>query len=186
MNNPRDKSRSRGFVWGLLGALIVVLGILLFWQRETPQPEQPDWDKITLPGFSQVLQGTPSHPVRLLFPGPERELAIEERAIYAVENAVDGMRQILILLLSGPRSDGLFPLLPEGVVLWEFYFHQGIAFVDLAVPLEGVPAMGCFEEALALESIRRTLRENFPEIDRVRVLLNGQERATLAGHIALE
>jgi len=186
MNNPRHNRRSPGVAWGLLGTLIIVVGILLLSRRESSQPEKADWETITLPGFSRVLSGTPNHPVRLFFPGPERELATEEREIRTVEDAVDGMRQILILLLSGPRSEGLFPLMPEKVALRELYFHGGIVYVDLAVSLYGSAASGCLEEALALESIRRSLMENFPEVEGVRVLLDGQEAETLAGHIALE
>ncbi|NOY53437.1 MAG: GerMN domain-containing protein [Deltaproteobacteria bacterium] len=184
MNRTQRKVRSFLFVI-LAAVLILFAGNLLLRRTETPQHQGPDWAQVTLPGFSRILAGTLNQPVRLWFPGPNRELAPEDRTIHASDDSVDGMRQVLILLLAGPWTKGLFPLLPGEVALRELYDHQGIVLVDLAVPPAGGPAMGCFEEALALQSIQRTLKENFPEVQHIRFLLDGQERKTLAGHIAL-
>jgi len=185
----RNKSGRRGrlFLFLLLfAAAIVVGGILLPRHRERPHRLEPDWARITLPGFSRLLKGRRNQPVRLWFPGPDRSLVEEDRMIHAAENPLDGMRQMLILLLSGPRTKGLFPLFPSETALRELYRYRGVVFVDLAVPVDGASGMGCFEEALALESIRRTLKAVAPPVQGVRILINGREEETLAGHIALE
>jgi hypothetical protein len=43
--------------------------------------------------------------------------------------------------------------------------------------------MGCFMEHLVLTSIRDSLMKNFPEVEKIKILVNGQESETLFGHI---
>lgn len=61
-----------------------------------------------------------------------------------------------------------------------------LAVVDLNAAFPLAQPSGIEPETLSLRSMVETLHANFPEIAAVRFLVNGQVRATLAGHADLE
>ena len=60
-----------------------------------------------------------------------------------------------------------------------------LAVVDLAGDFADGHPSGILTEALTIESICSTLRANLPQVSEVRFLVDGQPRATLAGHADL-
>ena len=60
-----------------------------------------------------------------------------------------------------------------------------LAVVDLAGDFADGHPSGILTEALTIESICSTLRANLPQVAEVRFLVDGQSRATLAGHADL-
>ena len=60
-----------------------------------------------------------------------------------------------------------------------------LAVVNLAGDFAGGHPSGILTEALTIESICSTLRANLPQVAEVRFLVDGQSRATLAGHADL-
>jgi hypothetical protein len=60
-----------------------------------------------------------------------------------------------------------------------------LAVVDLAGAFADGHPSGILTEALTIESICSTLRANLPQVVEVRFLVDGQSRATLAGHADL-
>jgi hypothetical protein len=60
-----------------------------------------------------------------------------------------------------------------------------LAVVDLAGAFADGHPSGILTESLTVESICGTLRANLPQITEVRFLVDGQPRATLAGHADL-
>ncbi len=60
-----------------------------------------------------------------------------------------------------------------------------LAVVDLAGAFADAHPSGILTESLTVESICATLRANLPQITEVRFLVDGQPRATLAGHADL-
>jgi spore germination protein GerM len=78
----------------------------------------------------------------------------------------------------------IFP--PDSVVRATFLLPDGTAFVDLGGPtLTQGWGTGSHEELMAVYSIVSTVTTNFPEVKRVRILVNGEPAETLAGHISL-
>ena len=80
----------------------------------------------------------------------------------------------------------VFQIFSEAAKLRQVYLlEDGTALVDLSqeviYPLIG----GVAAELSALYSITRSLTENLEEIKRIRFLIEGQERATLAGHVSI-
>jgi hypothetical protein len=57
--------------------------------------------------------------------------------------------------------------------------------VDLAGAFVDAHPSGILTESLTVESICGTLRANLPQVTEVRFLVDGQPRATLAGHADL-
>ena len=58
--------------------------------------------------------------------------------------------------------------------------------IDLNAPFADAHRSGIFVEELTMLSIVQTIATNFPEIHRVKFLVDGKERETLAGHADLK
>ncbi len=94
-------------------------------------------------------------------------------------------RRIVEALIRGPET-GLVRTIPERTVLNGFYLtDDGIAYIDLSEAVSEDHPGGVVTEYLTVFSIVNSLVLNIPEITRVKILINGREAATLAGHIDL-
>ena len=94
-------------------------------------------------------------------------------------------RQVLLVLIASPPKSELRTL-PADTVLLEFYLlNDGTAVADFSDTLARATPSGILSEQMAVESILRTLEANVPQIRRVKILINGQEADTLAGHADL-
>jgi len=91
-------------------------------------------------------------------------------------------REAVAAILSDRRS---LPAPALGALrLRELYIDAaGTAYIDLSpVPPDGVRA-SAWDELLATYALVNTLQQNFEGIRQVRILLEGREAQTLAGHI---
>jgi hypothetical protein len=125
------------------------------------------------------------HPlVHIYFAHPQgRFLKAEERVFSGSESPTDRGRFILEALIKGPRSE-LMRTLPAGTRLRAFYLASGRrAYVDFSRDIvEGHPG-GCLTEVLSLYSVVNSLILNLPEVSRVKILVDGRDVHTLAGHL---
>ena len=155
-----------------------------------PGPAEPD--------ITPVLEPTPAPaevdftaaqnriPIRLFFlDGSKRGLREETREIFETRGQASRAKQALAQLLAGPQDPALLPVLPTDARLTELFLDgHGEAVVDLT-PEVATPA-GVGEELLSIAAIALTLSRNFPDIERMRLLVGGREVVTLRGHISLE
>jgi len=98
-------------------------------------------------------------------------------------------RSLLEALMDGPSSSGsgLKRLFPEGCrVNALFITGQGDAYVDLGRAVDIAGPSDTITEYLAVYSLTNTLTVNIPLINRVKILMNGAEAASLGGHISLD
>ena len=96
-------------------------------------------------------------------------------------------REIVKTLLEGPSLSSLEPTWPKDVTLNSFFIsYDGKAFVDLNVQPEMVEQMDVHSELLAVYSMVNSLTLNIPKIKMVKILIQGNDAVTLAGHIDLE
>jgi len=96
------------------------------------------------------------------------------------------MKQAVLAYLQGPRTGKIQVPVPEGMTLNEFYLTpQGMAVVDLSMAQVKPEQFGFYEEFLFVRGLIETLSGNFFEIQQVKVLVDGQDAPTLAGHYAL-
>lgn len=94
-------------------------------------------------------------------------------------------KQVLNTLLAGP-VDAELRTLPSDAELLAFYLlPDGTAIADFSENLATSTPSGIQSEQLAVDSIVRTLAANVPQVQRVRILIHGQEVETLAGHVDL-
>ncbi len=75
--------------------------------------------------------------------------------------------------------------LPAGANVSDVYFVNGTAVVDLNDAFASGHRSGIMVEELTVLSLVQTLAANLPGVAQVKILVNGQERDTLAGHADL-
>lgn len=87
-------------------------------------------------------------------------------------------------LLSGPTSGELEKVMPEGVKLRGLHVKEHIAYVDFNDKLVKNNPGGSASEILIVGAIVDTLTQ-FPDIQKVQILVEGKKIDTLSGHLDL-
>jgi spore germination protein GerM len=110
-------------------------------------------------------------------------LSAENRVFTRADSPVDAGRQIIEALIKGPQKS-LVRTVPSGTSLRAFYLTpNGNAYVDLNEAVTTGHPGGCKTEILTVYSIVNSLILNIPEIESVKILVDGRETRTLAGHV---
>jgi hypothetical protein len=94
-------------------------------------------------------------------------------------------KQVLNTLLAGPVDAELRTLPPDALLLSFYLLPDGTAIADFSEALANSIPSGIASEQLAVNSITRTLEANVPQVQRMKILIHGQEVETLAGHLDL-
>lgn len=126
--------------------------------------------------------------VQLYYESASMLLAAESRNVQVPQSSAGAIPVVVRELLKGATNPAFARAMPaDTVVRGAYLLPDGTAFVDLGGPTvsQGWSA-GSHEELMAVYSIVQTVTVNFPEVKRVRVLVNGSQAETLAGHIALD
>lgn len=132
--------------------------------------------------------------VTLFFPDADGFLLVgQEREIYATSALTNQMKQVIVELIKGPdpqsadvkKTPDRHAALPEATRLREIYLRGDTAFVDFTREVSDNLGGGSLAEVLAVYSIVDSLTFNFPEVRRVKILVEGSEVETLGGHLNL-
>ena len=94
-------------------------------------------------------------------------------------------KQVLNTLLAGPVDAELRTLPPDAVLLAFYLLPDGTGIADFSEALATAVPSGIASEQMAVDSIARTLEANVPQVQRLKILIRGQEMETLAGHLDL-
>ena len=95
-----------------------------------------------------------------------------------------GQAVLRALIARYTQKDSPHPL-PAGADVNDVYFVNGTAVVDLNDAFASGHRSGVMVEELTVLSLVQTLAANLPGVSQVKILVNGQERETLAGHADL-
>ncbi len=179
------------------GAIITCVGILsllgmlyLFVSRSeskntplTPDRVMPQQGRQKGPS---VAQKATNEIVYLYFANKENtHLISEERRVPFPDNPVALGRIIMKELIKGPEK-GLMRTIPKQTVLNALYItNAGTAYVDVSEGIKENHPGGVKMELMTIYSIVNSLVLNIPEIRTVKILVQGRESMTLAGHIDL-
>ncbi len=110
-------------------------------------------------------------------------LVAEERLLSRSEEPVLFGREIIEALIKGPQN-GMMRTIPASTALNALYItNDKTAFVDFSQEIRESHPGGSQMEYLTVFSIINSLALNIPEIEKVKILIAGQEIETLAGHI---
>ncbi|MGZ4821727.1 MAG: GerMN domain-containing protein [Terriglobales bacterium] len=110
----------------------------------------------------------------------------ENTAIAVPADANERARQILRALFSVYlQKNSPHPLGSGADVKYVFLVQPNMAIVDTNAAFAESHRSGILVEQLTVASMARTLAANFPGMIRVKILVDGKERETLAGHADL-
>jgi germination protein M len=113
-------------------------------------------------------------------------LAPEERDIRTDPSVVREAEAVVAELIKGPSGDLDASLPPETKLSRVFVTNEGTAYVDLSRDLIDNHPSGTTAELATIYSVVNSLTANFKAIKKVFILIEGEERETLGGHIGLD
>jgi hypothetical protein len=129
----------------------------------------------------------PTTPVVLFVAKDDDARLIKQEITIAVPAAAsDRGREVLRALLARYQEHGSSHPLDAAAGINEVYLtDSGLAVVDANAAFAAGHRSGILVEELTLASITETLAANLPNVTRVKLLIDGKERTTLAGHADL-
>ena len=116
-------------------------------------------------------------------PGELRPQSISIPLASGRQQRAEGLLQALVSIYTAKNSP--HPLATGAEVREVFLVDPGLAVVDLNSAFVNGQVSGVLAEELTMTSIIQTLSTNIPGLTRVKILVDGKERETLAGHADL-
>jgi hypothetical protein len=114
------------------------------------------------------------------------ELRSQSISIPAFSNPQQRAQEILRQLLNTyQEKDSSHPLTSSAEIRDVYLVDPGMAVIDINSALADGQTSGILAEELTLVSIIHTLSINVPGLTKVKFLVDGKERETLAGHVDL-
>ena len=125
--------------------------------------------------------------VTLLFGSIDGQgLATEIRKVNKKDTSLEQIKQLIEELIRGPYGV-LVRTIPEGAKLNSVYLlPDGTLVVDFSREIQTLHTGGTTGEILTVYSIVNSLAMNFPQVETVQILIDGDEVETLVGHLDLE
>ena len=122
--------------------------------------------------------------INLYFADPDSDyLSAEQRVIHKSFTQKQGIAQTIKELIAGPRGR-LIRTTPTQTTLKNVRIdNKGVVFLDFTAQLSRGHPGGSSAEITTVYSIVNTILVNFEEATKVKILIDGQEIKTLAGHI---
>jgi len=125
--------------------------------------------------------------VTLLFGSTDGQgLTREERKTRRRETFLEQVGEVLEELIRGPYSVSGRTIPPASKVNSIFLLPNKTLVVDFSSELQMLHTGGTTGEIFTVYSIVNTLTMNFREVEKVQILIDGDEVETLAGHLDLE
>lgn len=125
--------------------------------------------------------------VKIFWASRDNALALEAVVVElpAAAEPADRARLALDTLIASPPDPAQRTLPADTVLLALYLLPDGTAIADFSDALSGKTPSGIASEQLAVDSIARTLHASLPSAQSLRILIQGQETETLAGHVDL-
>lgn len=164
------------FIFVAFIVIAAVLGALML-RKYQGSHELPSPPSATVPEESRT--------VTLFFASPDDDsLVRESRRIEPCGELAECVEAVLDELTNGPIGDHA-PTLPPGASVQDVQVEGDTAVIDFGQELvDGLPE-GSSAEMTAVYSVVDTVAVNFPEIKRVRFLIDGEPLKDLKGHLDL-
>jgi len=109
----------------------------------------------------------------------------EERKIPADSSIVRQAKRTIEELIKGSQSGLISPFPPETELRELYVTKKGVAYVDFSEDIVEKYLSGSSAEISTIYSVVNSLTYNFRSIEKVFILIEGQEKETLGGHINL-
>lgn len=132
------------------------------------------------------VAGTPQKVVLVIAYDQEGVLRRREATVVLPEDRALRAREVLRALLNEYVKKPSPHPLAEGSDIKDVYlFQSNLAVIDTTAAFADAHRSGIYVESLTIVSMIDTLSANVPGITRVKILVEGKERETLAGHADL-
>lgn len=162
--------------------MLVCAGICLSAPIEPDEPGEAD--QFNTENSVKSADAEEAFPVYLYFADAKHKFLIgEERTKIASDDSVVFCRRLVEELIRGPLSDLSVTVPPETTLRAVYITKDKTAYVDLTKKIMTGHSGGIVSEQMTIYSIVNTLILNVSTVDRVKILIEGQESETLAGHI---
>ena len=173
------KGQTRVFIAAAAATLIIVALFTFFMEPETAATSETP----TMSPATQPSNRIEEESFFLYFAEREgRFLTSEERTVSTAKDPWQLSRKIIAALIEGPER-GSARTIPATTRLRALYITTPkVAVVDFSREVRGEPK-GASAELLTVYSVVNSLAVNIPEIDAVRILIEGSPAETLSGHI---
>jgi Sporulation and spore germination len=116
--------------------------------------------------------------------GPDRIAPVQVAMPLSAE-PIKRAKQVLNELITDAPSIEQRTLPADAVLLGFYVLADGTAIADFSDALASETPSGILSEQMAVDSIRQTLENNVTGLNRLKILIHGQEVETLAGHVDL-
>ncbi|MGB5750024.1 MAG: GerMN domain-containing protein [Desulfobacterales bacterium] len=172
-------------IFRALGVLLAGCAVLMSLPAVSDSAAEPDREDVPLPGGMSAP--TKKSPIHLYFAGRNSNfLMAEQRVVFHPDDPAGLADAIVKALIKGPQR-GLLKTIPADTQLRALYITpDGTCYVDLSGAVRKNHPGGSKSELLTIYSMVNSLVLNVPEIERVQILIEGNEAPTLAGHIDLQ
>ncbi len=172
---PEWFRRNWAVVVSVGAGLALLIGLRVALRREEP-------GIVTPVSTSEALAGTRT--IELFFPASTGGYQRETRDILGSDFLEDDVRRAVDELIVGPES-GVRPIPPATRLLSVFHDGDGEITLNFTDHLRTDHPGGSEAEIETLRCLATTIGRNFPGVDRVRILIDGETVPTLAGHTDL-
>jgi spore germination protein GerM len=162
-----------GLAFGSVALALVLWGLEIALKREASDVGKPGVDAVA---------GTRT--VELTFPSADGRFIVETREIVGGDHIEQEVRRTVEELIAGPQ-EGVRPLPAATRLLDVFFDGDGEITLNFSDDLRTDHPGGSEAETATLRCLVGTIAANFPGVDRVRVLVDGDVIPTLAGHVDL-
>lgn len=177
--------RAKIIIIVLLSFILLVLVILFVrsGKEESPKIPSSSFQVENKPG-EEIPKETKR--VTLFFLSEEDNLFHqEEREISRNPSLIQEAQEVMDELIKGSRLGYVSPLPPETKLRQIFLTKEGVLYVDFSKELAGKHLSGSSAEIATVYSVVNSLAYNFRPVKKVFILIEGEERDTLGGHIDL-
>lgn len=172
--------------WSIAAFVAVVLGgaiwFAMTFRAADDVDEEPEAQVLSEPNE------VGSRAVSLYFSSADGQGFVRETRTIAVARRRDVEVEIVLgQLLAGPRSQSGLHVFPRECRLRQVFYDEErrLLYLDFNDALVANMNPGSAVELAVMGSIMRTLAVDFPEIERVQILVDGLEVETLGGHLDL-
>ena len=152
-----------------------------------PEPTKPEPEKTVQPVENKPAKHEKTEQsmnVKVYYPDDSGMRLVEVEREIIVDNSVDKYTAAVETLLEEPEEENLTTIFPKHTGFRKVTVEGDLATVDIDGSILKSFVGGSTGEEFLIGSVVNTLT-NFPEVKRVKFLVNGQEIETLSGHMDL-
>jgi hypothetical protein len=168
----------------LLGAILASGIYMLRWHRRTEENLRRASD--LRPVGPQITGGNSTFKLSIAYDDDDAFRSREVSAVLPAEASARAREILETLITQYVSKPSSHPLAEGSAVNNVFLVNQNLAVVDLNQALVDGHRSGIMVEDFTLMSLIDTLASNFPQVAQVKILVDGKERETLAGHADLK